>query len=161
MEPQTVLWYVVGAVMVVGLMALIHSTFDAFLNVGAVAFARDVVGGLIEVDDTSQGTMVRQAVVSIAVLGTIVALWGDSLIGILLIGYTIWVPSLLAPFAWILVNPARRLEPSAFWAAVISGAVGWYVFEYQIQFFVPGILAGFILNLLALLLVQGFRQQSR
>jgi hypothetical protein len=96
----------------------------------------------------------------IAALGTGVAFLGDSLIGILLIGYTIWVPSLLAPFAWVLLNSRTKLTAIAFWSAVLAGAAGWATFEYLVETPIPGILAGFLANLVVLLLVQGVTSRS-
>lgn len=152
----TVWWYVLGAVVAAGLLALIHSTLNAFLNSGAVAVARDVVGAAVS-DPLRQGAIERGAVIAITVGGFVVAMSGDSLIGLLLIGYTIWVPSLLAPFAWVLMNPGRRLATEAFWSAVIAGAVAWFVFEYHIDSWVPGILAGLLANVLILYSVQAWR----
>lgn len=154
LAPGSVLWYLAGAVIVAGLLALIHSTFDAFLNAGAVSFSRDVAAASTRLSDSQQGAVARVAAIVIALLGTGAAFLGDSLIGLLLVGYTIWVPSLLAPFAWILLNSPRKLAPLAFWAAVLAGGAGWYIFEYLVSTPVPGILAGFIANLVVLLLVQ-------
>ncbi len=151
-EPGTLLWHVIGAVIFAGFVALVHSTFDSILNAGSVAFSRDLLGGVMSLDDKTQGWISRQVVISIAVLGIFVAIAGDDLISLLMLGYTFWVPTLLVPLGWILLNPDARLSLTAFGISLFFGLLGWFMFEHQLQTPIPGILAGFVANLVALMI---------
>lgn len=152
---DSILWGFLGMFVFTGLLALTHSTFDSFLNVGAVAFSRDFMGGILSLTDSQQSWLAQKMAMSIAVLGVIISIWSRDLIEILMIGYTVWVPSLLVPFAWIILNPDKKLSVLGFCCGLIAGVFGWFFFEYVFDLYIPGILAGFFFNLFVLMAFQG------
>ncbi len=135
----------------IGLIALIHSTFDAILNTGGVTFARDVVGSFKKLDNEAQGSLARWAMFGIAVAGMFVPFIWNDLIDILLIGYTIWAPTLMPIFAWIIISKPGKVSATAFWSALGAGLIGWlaspYIFPEE---YVPAILIGVLCNVAVL-----------
>ena len=150
-NPGTAIWYVVGAVVFAGFLALVHSTFDSILNAGSVAFSRDLLGGLMNISPDLQGWIARQVILPIAVCGIAVAIMGDDLIALLMLGYTIWVPTLLPPLAWILLRPNLRLPLIGFACAIGAGLIGWFLLDRVVATAIPGILGGFVANLVTLI----------
>lgn len=149
--PGSIVSSVVGVLVFIGLLAMIHSTFDSFLNVGAVAFARDFLGGLVALTDETQGWIVRRATFVIAIFGIVVATFGGSLIDILLVGYTIWVPSLLPGLLWLLLHGSKKLTPVAFWSGLVAGIAFWGFIEYVLTNSpAPSIAVGFVANFLVI-----------
>lgn len=140
----------VTALLFAGLLSLVHSTFDSFLNIGATAFARDTVGSIFHLDDARQGSVARRATFVIAGAGIAVAVVGGGLIDILLLGYTIWVPTLLAPWAWLALRPQHTFGVAGFWGALSAGVAVWGVCESLEETWMPSLLAGLLANLTVL-----------
>jgi len=134
----------------VTLLALTHSTFDAILNTGGTAVARDVVGGITELTDEQQGFLARLFMLIIAALGMAVPFIWNDLIEILLVGYSIWAPTLMPVFAWIVLSERRRLPTKCFWLAVAAGIAGWILAPHIFGGDVPSVLVGVVANVLVL-----------
>nr|VFJ64422.1 MAG: Na+/proline symporter [Candidatus Kentron sp. DK] len=150
-DDGTVLWGIMGAFIFAGLLALIHSTYDSFLNVGSSSFANDVIG-VFNDDDKLLYQTTRQMSIAISALGLIVAIWFDNIIDALIFGYTIWVPSLLAPLLYILlVSKNNKLDSRVFWFSFVAGSTTWLLLEYVIKTdgwvsFIPSIVWGLVIN---------------
>lgn len=143
-----------GALAFLAFLALIHSTFDSFLNVGAVSFSRDFIGNLFETSGKDQKWLAQRATLGIAAIGLILAIWKNDLIEILFIGYTIWVPSLLAPMLRIVIKPDKKLGQTSFWIGISLGTVSFGLFNWLIITPVPAILIGFVFNGAAILICE-------
>ena len=149
------LWYkLLGALTFLAFLGLIHSTFDSFLNVGAVSFSRDFIGNLFGTNDEDQKWLAQRATLGIAAIGLLLAIWVNDLIDILFIGYTIWVPSLLAPMLRIVLNPDKKLKEGFFWIGILLGSVSFSLFNWLIITPVPAILIGFVFNGAAILICE-------
>lgn len=154
-EENSFLWGVIGALIFAGMLALIHSTYDSFLNVGASSFANDVIG-MFHTNEKLLYQTTRQMSIAISALGLIVAIWFDNIIDALIFGYTIWVPSLLAPFLYILIiSKDNKLNCYAFWSSFSLGSITWLLTEYVIKIdgyasYVPSIVWGLIVNIICL-----------
>ena len=149
------LWYkLLGALTFLAFLGLIHSTFDSFLNVGAVSFSRDVIGNLFGTSDKDQKWLAQRATLGIAAIGLLLAIWVNDLIDILFIGYTIWVPSLLAPMLRIVLNPGKKLGQRSFLTGILLGSVSFGLFKWLIITPVPAILIGFVFNGAAILICE-------
>jgi Na+/proline symporter len=155
------LYNLTGAFMFLGLISLIHSTFDSFLNNGAVSFSKDIVGKIIKLDDKQTLWLSQQATIAIAFLGLIIAIWKNDLIDILFLGYTIWVPTILASLIWILYNKDKKLQPLSFWSGLFTGGISWWLFEYVITDTFPAIVAGLTVNFGTILIVQRYKKSRQ
>lgn len=151
---NTVIHYILGAFAFLVFISLIHSTFDSFLNNGAVSFSRDMIGKIIKLTENQELWVAKQATIAISVLGLFIAVWKNDLIDVLFIGYTVWVPTILASLIWLLLNKDKKLTSKSFWIGFLVGIVAWYVFEYSIKTFIPSILIGFVLNYTAIIFSQ-------
>ncbi len=150
------LWNIVGAGVFLVLISLIHSTFDSFLNTGAISISKDFFGKILKLSNEQVLWLSKQATIGISALGLIIAIWKNDLIDILFIGYTVWVPSILAPFVWILYNPDKKLKSYSFWGGLAVGSLSWFVFEYWLPFFIPATIMGLFLNSITILFLQRF-----
>ena len=150
------LWYkFLGALTFLAFLGLIHSTFDSFLNVGAVSFSRDFIGNLFETtNEEYQKWLAQRATLGIAAIGLLLAIWVNDLIDILFIGYTMWVPSLLAPMLRIVLNPDKKLGQRSFLIGILLGSVSFGLFNWLIITPVPAILIGFAFNGAAILICE-------
>ena len=153
---HTVIYNIFGAFSFVVFISLIHSTFDSFLNNGAVSFSKDMLGKLVKLTKNQELWVAKQATIAISVLGLIIAIWQNDLIDILFIGYTVWVPTILASLLWILLNKNNKLSSKSFWIGLIFGVLTWYIFEHVVQSFIPAILIGLVLNYLVILVSQKY-----
>jgi SSS family solute:Na+ symporter len=79
---------VVVAVMVLGLVALIHSGFDTILNIGGFAFGRDVIGQPLGLSDDMQAWLARNFILVLAAGSTLVAYLVKEIIPLVLMGYS-------------------------------------------------------------------------
>lgn len=159
MDVGTVIPGLIGAIVFAALLALIHSTYDSFLQVGAATFARDVLGTFIDDDPKLLSWVGKQAAIGISVLGLIIGVFFDSIIDALIFGYTIWVPSLLGPFLFCIFSKKESFAPRSFIAAYLLGVTAWIVCDYVVTLpwyfsYVPGIAYGLLLSLVTLFLLE-------
>lgn len=151
--PNSILFYVLGAFSFLVFISLIHSTFDSFLNNGAVSFSKDIVGKLIKISPQQELWVAKQATIAISVLGLIIAIWKNDLIDILFIGYTVWVPTILPALLWLILNKTKNINTLSLWIGLMIGIISWYIFEYKVEFILPSILIGLILNYTTIVIV--------
>lgn len=83
------------ALLMVVLISIIMSSLDSLLNAGAVAFTQDIVKPFAKVPDSTALNIGRCATIIIAAIAAVGALAVPSIIGGLLICYTIWAPAIL------------------------------------------------------------------
>lgn len=151
---NTTAYYLMGGFVFLVFISLIHSTFDSFLNNGAISFSRDIVGKFVKLNDKQNLWLSQQATIGIAFLGLFIAIWKNDLIDILFLGYTVWVPTILASLIWILLNKGEKLKALSFWIGIIVGISFWILFEYIFKDTIPSTLIGLIMNYVAILIIQ-------
>jgi len=83
------------ALLLVVLVSVVMSSLDSLLNAGAVAFTQDIVKPFVKLPDTSALNVGRAATIVIALIAAAGAVAVPSIIGGLLICYTIWAPAIL------------------------------------------------------------------
>ena len=124
------------ALLLVVLVSVVMSSLDSLLNAGAVAFTQDIVKPFVKLPDTSALNVGRAATIVIALIAAAGAVAVPSIIGGLLICYTIWAPAILPTLIiglWI-----KRPHPLA---GILSMGVGtvvsimlwiilWLIFKY-------------------------------
>jgi SSS family solute:Na+ symporter len=110
------------ALLLVVLISVVMSSLDSLLNAGAVAFTQDILKPFVKLPDTSALNVGRAATIVIALIAAAGAVAVPSIIGGLLICYTIWAPAILPTLIiglWI-----KRPHPLA---GILSMGVGTVV----------------------------------
>jgi len=83
------------ALLLVVLVSVVMSSLDSLLNAGAVAFTQDIIKPFVKLPDASALNVGRAATIVIALVAAAGAVAVPSIIGGLLICYTIWAPAIL------------------------------------------------------------------
>jgi SSS family solute:Na+ symporter len=110
------------ALLLVVLVSVVMSSLDSLLNAGAVAFTQDILKPFVKLPDASALNVGRAATIIIALVAAAGAVAVPSIIGGLLICYTIWAPAILPTMIiglWI-----KRPRPLA---GILSMGVGTVV----------------------------------
>jgi SSS family solute:Na+ symporter len=110
------------ALLLVVLVSVVMSSLDSLLNAGAVAFTQDILKPFVKLPDASSLNVGRAATIAIALVAAAGAVAVPSIIGGLLICYTIWAPAILPTLIiglWI-----KRPRPLA---GILSMGVGTVV----------------------------------
>lgn len=145
-----IIWlkYLFGGIAITALLGLTHSTLDSVLNAGATSFVKDVLGAFVKFSDNQLRNNINISILVIAIFGTFFSIISDNLIEILLLGYTVWVPTIVFPFGYSILYPEKIISKnSAIWG-VIGGVFGWVISKYIFkELFIPPILFGFISNI--------------
>jgi len=124
------------ALLLVVLVSVVMSSLDSLLNAGAVAFTQDILKPFVKLPDASALNVGRAATIVIALVAAAGAVAVPSIIGGLLICYTIWAPAILPTLIiglWI-----KRPRPLA---GILSMGVGtvaaitlwiilWLIFKF-------------------------------
>lgn len=138
---------VASAFAIISLFALLHSTFDGILNSGGVSFSKDLVSGFVPLSDSEQASLSRHSMFGFATLGMIIPFIWPDMITMLLVGYTIWAPTIMPVLVYTLLTDRRFIGGKTFWYAFSSGIFGWLLGEYILpQGYVPSILIGVGMN---------------
>ncbi|MEK6259505.1 MAG: sodium:solute symporter family protein [Planctomycetota bacterium] len=150
-----------AGVAMVGLLALTHSTLDSVLNAGASSLAKDVLGAYVKLSDESLRSYMRSGVFIIAIIGTVFSIIKQDLIDILMIGYSVWVPTIVFPLGFVLVwSKTPKSKNSAVWG-IAGGLVGYFVADRIPAFVLPPMLVGFIANAFAFVVSEYFAQPGK
>jgi SSS family solute:Na+ symporter len=83
------------ALLLVVLVSVVMSSLDSLLNAGAVSFTQDILKPFVKLPDDSALNVGRAATIIIAIVASAGAVAVPSIIGGLLICYTIWAPAIL------------------------------------------------------------------
>ena len=143
---------------IAGVISIIMSSADSFLNSAAVGFTHDVVKPLWGEGMTNRRELVCAQAVNLitGVLAVLFAMSIPNLIDLLIFAYTFWAPVILVPLALAIlgVKGSRR----ACFAAFISGIAGTMIWRYGLG--TPGgfdaILIGVLANFAVFMGVRSF-----
>lgn len=137
LNPNLALPYVINTVMPVGLkglaiagmMAVVMSSADSFLNAAAIAISHDVLKPLKEnhFNATKELLWSRILTIMVGVIGVVFALSTKSALDILLVAYNFWTPFILVPLVAGILG--LRASATAFWFGCIAGvaATCWWL----------------------------------
>jgi SSS family solute:Na+ symporter len=118
---------------VAGMMAVIMSSADSFLNAAAIAASHDVIKPLTKSRSGVRELAVsRTATVGIGLLGMMFALTCESVLDILLHSYTFWTPFILVPLVAGIMG-IRRSE-TVFWWSAATGVGSVFVVSHLSAF---------------------------
>lgn len=137
LDPNLALPYVIQNVMpigfkglaVAGVMAVLLSSADSFLNAASVSLVHDAIKPLqkykLSIDAEVRWT--RIATVVVGSLGVVFGLSQGSVLEILLFAYNFWTPFILVPLVAGILGFYR--PPMAFWASSSFGVVSVFVWR--------------------------------
>jgi SSS family solute:Na+ symporter len=113
---------------IAGILAVVMSSADSFLNSASVAFVNDIVNPLRKEKLSNRKGLLwaRLATLVTETLAVIFAIRIQSLLGILLYAYNFWSPIILVPLASTMLG--IKSSPLAFIAGASAGigsAYGW------------------------------------
>ncbi len=169
LDPNLALPYVITEVMPVGLkglaiagmMAVVMSSADSFLNAAAISISHDVMKPLANKESFTANVELfwsRLVTVIVGALGALFAITTKSALDILLVAYNFWTPFILVPLiAGIL---GFRASANAFWWGCVGGIGAtcfWLSFMGETTF--NGALIGITVNLVVFATVHWFEQR--
>lgn len=132
-----------------GILSIVISTQDSFLNSAAVCFTRDCWGsvdGRLRDSEQRQLKVAMATTLIVGVLGVGFALTIPGLIEGILIVYTLWAPTVIIPLSMALLFKVRHRYAGL--AAIIGGGAVTAVWEWVLgnPFGVPSLLPGVAAN---------------
>jgi len=139
-----------------GMIAVVMSTLDSILNSAGVSFRKDIIQQMFTINEEQKSSYQRLAIILVAVLGTFITMFASSIVKLLIWAYNIWVPAIVFPLAYYLVRGNVKNRNSGFVGAIV-GFLGWFLFQFIFpNSWVPAILAGLLLNVTAVLLIEKY-----
>jgi SSS family solute:Na+ symporter len=135
LDPNLALPYVINTVMplglkglaIAGMMAVVMSSADSFLNSAAISATHDVIKPLLAerhiiLKNGTELKLSRIITLLTGILGAIFAISTKSALDILLLAYNFWTPFILVPLVagiW-----GIKISERGFWVSVLAGVVG-------------------------------------
>jgi SSS family solute:Na+ symporter len=147
---------------IAGLLAVLMSSADSFLNAATISVIQDVVKPLKQIKYVHQQQLLcsRMTTVCIGILGGIFALSTQSALDILLVAYNFWTPFILVPLVSGIMG--FRASSTAFWLGCIGGITAtslWLLFMGDTDF--NGSIAGITVNLIIYITVRHIERSRR
>jgi SSS family solute:Na+ symporter len=134
LEPNLALPYVINTVMPVGLkglaiagmLAVVMSSADSFLNAAAVSVTHDVIKPLKKkiISKKTELLYARVFTCIIGLIGVVFALLSSSALDILLAAYNFWTPFILVPLVGGILG--YKASTKIFWISCIMGIISSY-----------------------------------
>ncbi len=139
---------------VAGMLAVIMSTADSFLNTGSISFVHDVLYPLSgsRLDDKTQLKLTRYVTVLMGIGSIFASLTSDSIMEVILIFANFWAPVVWGPL--ILTLFKFKGTSQGFIAASLLGlatAIGWMISESSFGF--GGLVPAMVVNLVVFVVV--------
>ncbi len=144
----------VRGLLIAGLVAVIMSTTDSFLNVGAITIVRDIIKPIKKntLDDKQELYLMKITTLLVGIFGIITALWFQSIIELVVLAWGLWVATISVP---ILLGIFGHTAPKKIYLTALSAGVllfvSWEIFlgaDYGMGSGVPATLANLSVFLL-------------
>jgi SSS family solute:Na+ symporter len=134
---------------IAGMMAVIMSSADSFLNAAAISMTHDIIKPVFksELSKKLELFLSRLTTVIIGVVGAGFAISTKSAIDILLVAYNFWTPFILVPLVGGILG--YKLSRLGFWLSSFSGIIvtlGWLYYMQKANF--DGAIIGIMVNLI-------------
>ncbi len=142
----TVMPPVLKGFVIAGIISVVMSSADSFLNSAAVAFVNDVVRPLRAKPLAEAHTLrlARLVTLAVGVASVAFAMTIESLLDILIVAYTYWAPVMVVPLAATILGVRR--STTAFVAAAAGGVVTAVVWNMLLD--KPAEIEGFVVGAL-------------
>lgn len=141
-----------------GILGIAHSTLDSVLHSGAISLVRDLMHPFMKLSDKEILSYERNGMLLIAIFGSTLAFASSSLVDILFIGYSVWVPTVVVPLAALLLGKVRH--PIAGLAGIAAGVIGYVVGSWAQVPMMPPLLVGLLSNLMVFVGVNSLLKSS-
>jgi len=139
-------------IVIAGVISIVMSSADSFLNASAVAFTNDIVKPLSKkYNSSSELLQVRLINVLTGIIAIIFAVKIKSILDILLYSYNFWSPIVLAPLAMAILG--FKTKAKHFIAGAIAGVIGVIIWNFILKnpAGLDGLIIGLFCNFIVLL----------
>jgi len=135
---------------IAGIIAVVMSSADSFLNAAGIAASHDVIKPLRSITEKHQELIIsRFTTLTVGVMGAVFAASTDSVLDILLYAYNFWTPFILVPLVAGIMGYVRPAQ--VFWVSSIAGILAVFVmnqFGSMSASTFDGTLVGVVINAL-------------
>ncbi|GAB4282814.1 MAG: sodium:solute symporter [Opitutales bacterium] len=158
LDPGQIIPYLFKAVLpvwlqglaILGVLSVIMSSADSYLNAAAVVFVNDVVNPLLKkpLSDKLSLGLARGATMSLGLFAIIFAVTSRNILDILLHTYKFWGPTVVVPLAFCILG--KRLPIWSFYASCFAGVLVvllWDMLRLESTLYLSGLLPGIMANL--------------
>lgn len=134
---ETILPIGVRGLVIAGMIAVIMSTADSFINTASVAFTNDIVKPLSKKSLSSAQELVIARIVSVlvGVFATAAALYFKSIFNLYMAFLNIWVPVIVVPLYAVIFN--CNCNRTHFIRGAVAGLFAWLLWQFFIMKFIP------------------------
>jgi SSS family solute:Na+ symporter len=147
---------------VAGVISIVMSSADSFLNSASVAFTNDIYKQWKtgKMSMSSELLCARMVNLITGILAIIVAINIPNILDILIFAYNFWAPVILAPLAGAILGFGRG--PKSFFAGAICGITGTVVWKYGFHDLggFDGLLIGVFTNLIGYTVMNWLEKRS-
>ncbi len=151
---------VLKGIVVAGVISIVMSSADSFLNGASVGAVHDVIKPLMKTDGAKDFRLVRIINLLVGVLAIIFAVKIKSILDILVYSYNFWSPIVLVPLV-VAILGAKVTKPQFYWGMTggIIGVVGWN-FVLNSPFEIDGLIIGVLGNGIMFTLAKFFAKKD-
>ena len=163
LDPNMAMPYVVSTVLpigirgivIAGIISIVMSSADSFLNGAATCCINDVVKPLRRnpMSERSELLLAKLTNCLVGILAVVFAIKIPSILDILIYAYNFWAPIIVVPLAAVLLGV--RVTRAGFLAGTLAGAVGTLAWNYLLKTpaGIEGLAIGVFCNLFSFVLV--------
>lgn len=152
-----------SGLVIAGMISIVMSSADSFLNASSVALVQDVIKPLRRKPLTERQSLTIARLTNLLTGGLALsfALMIPNVLDILIAAYDYWAPTVLVPLVAVLLG--WQVVPAAFYAAVIAGGGTTLVWSYGLDSpaGVQGFVVGTAISLTAFLITNLAMQRQR
>lgn len=145
-----------------GLVAVLLSTGDSYLNSTATSFVQDIWIPFIKPDTTGkQALSLARIITFIAGVGALIfALKAPSVIDALIYSYYLWAPTIIIPLVYAVIK--GKASPYAGFSAIVAGAIATIIWTWVLHepYGLSGLLIGVISNAVVFFIVESLTNEK-
>ena len=140
----------VRGIVIAGVISIVMSSADSFLNGAAASCVNDLIKPLRKspLSDRQGLLLAKLTNCAVGVLAVIFAVKIEGVLGVLKYSYNFWAPTIVVPLAAVLLGV--RVTKSAFLAGIFAGVAGVLIWDVLLDspYDIHGLVVGAICNLI-------------
>lgn len=141
----------IRGIIIAGMLSIVMSSADSFLNSASVGLVCDVIVPLCKKSRSDKGTLnlIKWVNLITGTLAVLIAIAIPNILDVLTFAYSFWSPLILIPLAAALLG--IKPKPKAFYISMACGGAVMFIWTYMLgsPYGMDGSIAGVIANLLA------------